>query len=274
MAPSFALFVLAYYMLAGLGVNLAYHRVLSHRSLRLPKLLERALVTIGLPAGTPVQWAGTHRYHHATADTSLDPHSPVHDGFLYAHVGWYLRSRNPVLCLAYALGGPARMLVDAWMRPRTNQQHNALAEDVSADLWYRFISRPWPYAVAMHLHAGILLWPAYRWWGATGLLGSWLTVTVLYNAGDAIDSAAHVFGRKLEKQQDESRNNAWMGILILGEGWHANHHRFPHSARHGLLPGQFDWTWEVIRALRVLGLATRVRLPGKHDPPAENLIRE
>jgi stearoyl-CoA desaturase (delta-9 desaturase) len=78
----------------------------------------------------------------------------------------------------------------------------------------------------------------------------------------------------LEKQQDESRNNAWMGILILGEGWHANHHRFPHSARHGLLPGQFDWTWEVIRALRALGLATRVRLPGKHDPPAESLIRE
>lgn len=32
-----------------------------------------------------------------------------------------------------------------------------------------------------------------------------------------------------------------------------------------VLPGQFDWTWEVIRALRALGLATRVRLPGKHD---------
>src|SRR5882762_3108643 len=164
-APSFALFALAYYVLAGLGVNLAYHRVLSHRSLHLPKWLERALVTIGLPAGTPVQWAGTHRYHHATADTALDPHSPVQRGFLYAHVGWYLRSGNPVLCFAYAAGGPARMLVDAWMRPRTNQEHNALAEDVSADRWYRFISRPWPYAVAMHLHAGISLWLARRWWG-------------------------------------------------------------------------------------------------------------
>jgi len=147
-----------------------------------------------------VQWAGTHRYHHATADTALDPHSPVQRGFLYAHVGWYLRSGNPVLCLAYAAGGPARMLVDAWMRPRTNQEHNALAEDVSADRWYRFISRPWPYAVAMHLHAGISLWLAHRWWGAAGVLGIWLTLAALYNAGDAIDSVAHVFGRKLEKQ--------------------------------------------------------------------------
>ncbi len=58
MTLSFALFALAYYVLAGLGVNLAYHRVLSHRSLRLPLWLERILVTVGLPAGTPVQWAG------------------------------------------------------------------------------------------------------------------------------------------------------------------------------------------------------------------------
>lgn len=273
-ATSFALFALAYYVLAGLGVNLAYHRVLSHRSLQLPKWLERPLVTIGLPAGTPVQWAGTHRYHHATADTALDPHSPVHQGFLYAHVGWYIHSRNPGLCLAYALGGPARMLVDAWMRPRTNQDYNALAKDVSADRWYRFISQPWPYAVALHLHAGIPLFLSYWWWGLAGVLGIWLTLVVLYNGGDAIDSSAHVFGRTLVEQPDESRNSRWMGVLALGEGWHANHHRFPFSARHGLLPGQFDWTWEVIRTLRMLGLATEVRLPGKRDLQAANLIRE
>jgi fatty-acid desaturase len=272
--PSFALFVLAYYLLAGLGVNLAFHRVLAHGSLRVPKWLERTLVTIGLPAGTPVQWAGTHRYHHRTADTALDPHSPVHHGFMYAHVGWYLRSHDPVLCAAYALGGPARMLVDAWLRPRTNQEYNTLAEDVSADPWYRFISRPWPYAVAMHAHAAIALGVAYWCWGAGGVLGIWLTLVALYNLGDAIDSAAHTFGRMLEKQHDRSRNSAWMGIVIGGEGWHANHHRFPVSARHGLLPGQFDWIWVVIRALRALGLATNVRVPDRRDLTAANPIRE
>ena len=65
-----------------------------------------------------------------------------------------------------------------------------------------------------------------------------------------------------------------MGIVVLGEGWHANHHRFPYSARHGLLPGQFDWTWQIIRALRALGLATDVRLPRRHDLRAEELNRE
>jgi fatty-acid desaturase len=258
---SFGLFVLTYYVLAGLGVNLAYHRVLSHRSLHLPTWLERVLVTIGVPAGTPVQFVGKHRFHHATADTELDPHSPHHKGLLYAHVGWYLGSHNPMLCIAYALGGPARMLVDAWLRPRTNQEHNALAPDVSADPWYRFISRPWPYAVLMHLHAAMAVGLAYRWWGGLGVAGIWLTFIVLYNLADGIDSLAHTFGRKLHVQHDDARNLAWMGILVLGEGWHANHHRYPYSARHGLLPGQFDLTWEFIRLLRALGLATKIRLP-------------
>jgi fatty-acid desaturase len=50
---SIAGFIVTYYLIAGLGVNLGYHRVLSHRSLKLPKWLERTLVTLGLPAGTP-----------------------------------------------------------------------------------------------------------------------------------------------------------------------------------------------------------------------------
>ena len=255
----FALFASIYYLLAGLGVNLAYHRVLSHRSLKLAKWLERILVTIGLPAGTPVQWAGNHRFHHMYADTDVDPHSPMRRGFWYAHVGWYLRSRSVPLCMLYALGGPARMLVDAWMRPRTNQEHNALAEDVLADPWYAFLSRPAPYMVAMLLHAAIPIAIAYWCWGAWGIVGFWMLLALLYNVGDAIDSVAHMYGWRLPLQRDAARNNGWMGVLTLGEGWHANHHRFPQSARHGLLPWQFDWTWVVIRALRAAGLASEVQ---------------
>jgi stearoyl-CoA desaturase (delta-9 desaturase) len=256
-----AAFALFYYQLAGLGVNLGYHRVLSHRSLRLPRWLERTLVTIGLPAGTPIQWAGNHRYHHQHADTELDPHSPVYRGFWYAHVGWYLRSRSVTLSVLYALGGPARMLVDAWMRPRTNQEHNALARDVAADAWYARLSRPLPYAIAMHLHALIPIGIAWWLWGSAGVALVWITFVVLYNLADGIDSISHLYGARIAGQPDASRNGLAMGLLTLGEGWHANHHRFPWSARHGLQAGQWDWTWQVIRALGAVGLAYDIRLP-------------
>ena len=261
--PSAALFAIAYYLLAGIGVNLGYHRVLSHRSLKLPKWLERTLITIGLPAGTPVQWAGNHRYHHAHTDSPLDPHSPLYRGFWYAHVGWYLGSDNALVCGLYCVAGPVRMLVDAWMRPRTNQEFNLLAPDVSADGWYRRISRPWPYAIAMHAHVFIPALLTYYLWGAGGVAVFWLTLVALYNMGDAIDSVSHMYGNELPDQRDSSRNSLVMGILILGEGWHANHHRFPWSAKHGLAKGQFDWTWQVIRILRAVGLARDVRVPSE-----------
>jgi len=263
--PSIAIFVVSYYLLAGLGVNLGYHRVLSHRSLKVSKWLERLLVTIGLPAGTPVQWAGNHRFHHAHTDTPLDPHSPVHRGFWYAHVGWYIRTDNVALCVLYSLAGPLRLGIDAFMRPRTNQEYVYLARDVAADPWYRWISRPWPYAGLMFLHLAIPAFIAWWCWGIGGIAVFWITLIALYNMGDAIDSISHMYGERLAGQADASRNSLVMGLCILGEGWHANHHRFPWSAKHGLARGQFDWTWQVICLLRALGLAHDIRVPADAD---------
>jgi stearoyl-CoA desaturase (delta-9 desaturase) len=64
---------------------------------------------------------------------------------------------------------------------------------------------------------------------------------------------------------DRSRNNPWVAAFTFGEGWHNNHHAFPHSARQGFGP-QIDLTWQHIRLLRALGLATKVRVPAAADP--------
>jgi stearoyl-CoA desaturase (delta-9 desaturase) len=126
--------------------------------------------------------------------------------------------------------------------------------------------------MAMHMHAAIPGILAWRYWGVAGIAGFWITLVALYNMGDAIDSVSHMYGSTLPGQHDASRNSQVMGILILGEGWHANHHRFPGSAKHGLGNGQFDWTWQVIRALRALGLAKEVRLPLAKDLAEEGLL--
>lgn len=260
-----AVFCLAYYLLAGLAVNVGYHRALSHRSLRLRKWLERALVTLGLPAGTPIQWAGNHRFHHRFADDACDPHSPVRDGFWHAHVGWYIGSRRPLICALYALAGPVRTLFDGWHRPRRNQQHNRLAQDVAANAYYRLLSRPAPFLVGCALHAVIPAGFAYLVWGGRGVASLWATSALIYNVGDAIDSLAHMRGGRPFTATHYARNNSLLGLLALGEGWHANHHTFPRSARHGLLPGQFDWTWSVIKLLEHARLAHGVIIPSPDE---------
>ena len=59
--------------------------------------------------------------------------------------------------------------------------------------------------------------------------------------------------------------NRWVAILTCGEGWHNNHHAFPKSARHGLEWWQFDLTWEIIKFLGIIGLATDIKLPTEVD---------
>lgn len=258
------IFCLSYYLLAGIGINLGYHRALSHKALQLPQWLERFAVTLGLPAGTPVQWAGNHRFHHGHTDVPGDPHSPHLDGFWYAHVGWYIQTKNPLLCFTYTIAGPLRTLFDGWHRPRTNQQFNALAPDVEADAYYRFISRPWPYFFAVWLHTLIFFGAAYVIDGWIGIGALWLMLALIYNLGDAIDSMAHLVGTRPYHSGHRARNHWFLGLFTLGEGWHANHHEFPHSARHGILPGQPDATWFAIRVLARLGWATAIQLP----PPA------
>ncbi len=250
----------AFYFGAGLAMCLGYHRVLSHRSLVLSKGLERFFVTLGLPAGTPVQWAGNHRFHHAHADTPADPHSP-RDGFWHAHNGWYLGRKDAATCILYALAGPLRVLFDGWHRPRTNQQHNHLAPDVAADRWYRFVSRPGVYLAFAAAHVGLFFGGAAALFGVRGVVALWATLVLVFNIGDAIDSVAHLVGTTPYPGADRARNHWFMGLACLGDGWHAHHHRFPWSARHGLQAGQWDWTWGVIKALRAVGLARAVRVP-------------
>jgi stearoyl-CoA desaturase (delta-9 desaturase) len=64
-----------------------------------------------------------------------------------------------------------------------------------------------------------------------------------------------------------------VAALTFGEGWHNNHHAFPHSARQGFGPGQIDLTWQHIRLLRTLGLATNVRLPRLANPAVRRAER-
>jgi stearoyl-CoA desaturase (delta-9 desaturase) len=60
-----------------------------------------------------------------------------------------------------------------------------------------------------------------------------------------------------------SRNNQILALITLGEGWHANHHSFPSSAKHGLLNNQFDWTWLTIKFLGMIGIAKNINLPSQ-----------
>lgn len=85
-----------------LGINICYHRLLTHRSLAVPRWLEQTLATIAIFSleDSPVRWVATHRLHHAHSDAAADPHSPVH-GISWAHTGWLVRPAPDRRTLAF-----------------------------------------------------------------------------------------------------------------------------------------------------------------------------
>jgi stearoyl-CoA desaturase (delta-9 desaturase) len=93
------------------------------------------------------------------------------------------------------------------------------------------------------------------------LWGGLVRILVIHHITWSVNSVCHLWGSRPFACGDESRNNPIVGILGLGEGWHNNHHAFPTSARHGLRWWEIDFSYMLIRALSMLGLARNIRLP-------------
>ena len=91
--------------------------------------------------------------------------------------------------------------------------------------------------------------------------GGLVRVFLVHHVTWSINSVCHIWGTRPFRCHDESRNNAILGVLAFGEGWHNNHHAFPTSARHGLHWWQFDLSYLIIRGMALVGLAHDVRIP-------------
>ena len=79
---SFIVWFVVFYLYHGLGTTLGYHRLLTHKALKVPIWLKYFIVSGGYLGlmGAPIPWVGVHRLHHQKSDLPGDPHSPL-DGF-------------------------------------------------------------------------------------------------------------------------------------------------------------------------------------------------
>lgn len=231
-----AVAVALYYLAGGIGISLCYHRLLTHRSLAVPRWLEYFAALLGTLAlqGAPIEWVATHRIHHAHTDTDEDPHD-AHRGLLWTHVDWLYRPNKN--------------------RPNIKEQER-YAKDLWNQPYYRFLAAA---HVPLQIALGVALFLAGGWpWLVWGVF---VRLSFLYHVTWFVNSAAHRFGYQTYKTGDKSTNCWWVGLLTWGEGWHNNHHAFPFSARHGMQWYEFDPTWLVIKILRALRLANDVKLP-------------
>lgn len=233
----------------GLALNLGLHRLFSHRSFRTFRSVEWTLMILGAMASTrsPFHWVATHRVHHRHSDRDGDPHSPraragalgAQRGFWHGYCGWLYSDRRSY---------PAEAIPDLIRR-----------RDLA------WIDRHWFgwYLVGLAIPAlvGALVGGTvhdaligFLW---AGLFRHFAVLQIPF----MVNAVCHCWGSRPYDIPDQSRNNAFLAIVALGDGWHNNHHAFPSFARHGFYWWQLDFTWSVILLMESMGLAWNVKRP-------------
>jgi stearoyl-CoA desaturase (delta-9 desaturase) len=84
--------------------------------------------------------------------------------------------------------------------------------------------------------------------------GFFISTVVCWHATYTINSLSHLFGKQRYHTGDTSRNNWFLAILTLGEGWHNNHHYYPNSARQGFYWWEYDITYYLLKLMSWCGL--------------------
>jgi stearoyl-CoA desaturase (delta-9 desaturase) len=214
------------------ATTIGYHRYFSHRSFKTSRAFQFVLALL---AETSAQkgalwWAAHHREHHRYSDQPGDPHSPKL-GFWESHVLWILRDGS----------SETREIKDFMKYPEL-----------------RFLNTfhllpPVALAVLLFVLGGA---PALIW-------GFFVATALLWHGTFVVNSLNHVWGSRRYETTDTSRNNGFLALLTMGEGWHNNHHHYMASANQGFFWWEIDPSYYLIRAMQAAGLVWDVRTPPK-----------
>ena len=213
-------------------VTAGYHCYFSHRSFKTSRAFQ-FLLALGAATsgqGSALRWSTAHRYHHANSDTDDDLHSPVKRSFWYAHMGWLLRT-------GYLAPSEPRGRFTQYPELMWLERHSMVPTFGFAAIVFLI-------------------------WGLPGFFIAYgLSTVLVYHATFTVNSLAHVFGSRPYPTRDDSRNNWFVAVIMLGGGWHNNHHRYPQSARQGIEWWEWDPTYYALVALSWLRIVWDIKVP-------------
>jgi fatty-acid desaturase len=241
------------FIFGSLGINLGFHRMLTHSAAKFPKFFERLWVLFGVCSleGSPLWWVCTHRMHHQHSDEEGDPHSPQND-FYWGHMGWIYTNDD------------RRKKLDTYAK---------YVPDLMGDKFLRWLHKgeKWLLVWAAHVllltglgfGLGFLLFdtaPEALLFATQWFLWAVVVRTVyVWHITWFVNSASHRWGYRSYQTGDGSRNNWWVALMTNGEGWHNNHHASPTACSQGHRWWEIDLTFTFVRLLQLVGLAWDVK---------------
>ena len=237
------------YVFGTLGINLGFHRLLTHRSFKCTLWLEHTLAVLGVCClqKTPGQFVVAHRAHHQHEDGEVDPHSPLVNLF-WGHMGWLFVENRQLNNVA---------------------TYDKYARDVFRDPFYLGLEHNlrWLWLYALHallfylagfaiglIQSGGVLMAGVQFGLSLLVWGAFVRTVLVWHITWSVNSFGHVWGYKNYPTRGNSRNLWWVALISNGDGWHNNHHADQRAASHGHRWWELDVTYATLLGLRSCGL--------------------
>ena len=190
--------IISFYVLNILGIWMTLHRYYSHKSFEFKNsYIKWAFTFLAIVAGrgSPLGWVYLHRRHHAYSDTEKDPHSPKFLGYKLFGFGHYQKQEEEKIQL---------FLVKDMMSK----------EQLFIHKWYIVIILTFILLLAL-----VDFELCYFGWAVPAFL--------IQLSQNNFNYIGHMYGYRNFNTEDDSKNNAWLFPILLGEAWHNNHHHSP-----------------------------------------------
>ncbi len=221
------------------------HRYAAHGAFSMSKGWERfffiiAYITQGSSYMSPRAYAIMHRLHHAYTDTDKDPHSPSFSANIFTMM-WRTRGfYQDIIKGRMEIESRFTKNLPEW--PAFERIANSSASRI---IWVGiyilffvfFATNAWVF----------LLLPIIVSMGAVH--------------GAVINWFAHKYGYINFKLKNTSMNLLFIDILMLGESYHNNHHKYPSSINFGSRWHEIDPIYPLIRLLAKIGIIKIAKIP-------------
>ena len=227
------LFFILHWYLSLFAQTFFHHRYAAHRAFTMSKGWERfffwySYFTQGSSYMSPRVYAILHRIHHAYTDTEHDPHSPQYDKNVVTMM--WRTSVTYVQIMKNQIPVEERFLKNV---PEKN--------------WLDWWGNTW--------YSRILWSGVYVWFYVTFAPSAWWYLLIPVHIvmgpvhGVIINWFAHKYGEVNFPTDNTSKNLFKVDLLMLGEGYHNNHHKYPSRSNFAARRGEFDPVYPIIRVL-------------------------
>ncbi|MDQ1090133.1 MULTISPECIES: acyl-CoA desaturase [unclassified Siphonobacter] len=218
------------------------HRYAAHQAFTMSKGWERTFFVLtwifqGSNYLSAYAYGVMHRMHHAYADTENDPHSPMYSNGIFdmmlktAKFYSAIRERRIAVDPKFTANVPDWKSFDDFASSRVSR----VAWGTLYTLFYIYFAPSWGWFLLLPVH--YLLSPIH------GAIINWF---------------AHKIGYTTFKVNDTSKNLMPVDFLMMGEGFHNNHHTYGNRANFAFKWFEIDPSYQIMKVLNVLNV---IQLP-------------